>query len=220
MARSGLLLALGAAAMLCNTTGAAYAHCDTLDGPVVTAARQSLSSGDLVPLLRWVAPAAEEEVRAAFARTRAVRALSAEAAELADRWFFETVVRLHREGEGVGYSGLAPAGTPVDPAIAAVDAALASGAVDPVARELGAAAETAVRERFARVLAAQAHADESVERGRELVAAYVELTHFAEALGALAHGAPEHGGHEPARTVHPEPHGGAHPAADRMPPLE
>jgi hypothetical protein len=37
--------------------------------------------------------------------------------EVADRHFFETVVRLHRAGEGAPYTGLKPAGLDVGPVI-------------------------------------------------------------------------------------------------------
>ena len=202
-------------ASLCGAS-VARAHCDNIEGPVVTAARQALADGDLRPVLRWVPPMAEEEVSTAFARARAVRALSPEAGELADRWFFETVVRLHRQGEGYAFDGLAPPGTAVDPAIAAVDAALASGEGGALARAMAAEAEAALRGRFARVAAAREHADESVEHGRELVAAYVELTHFAERLHALASGAEPHGEHGApvgGHAEHPAPaaHGGLEP---------
>jgi hypothetical protein len=164
------------------------AHCDTVDGPVVTAARAALESGDLTPLLRWVPAEAEPEIAAAYERTRQVRSLSAEARELADRWFFETVVRLHRAGEGEPYQGLAAPDAPVDAAVAAVDEALKTGAPERLVRLLTSAVEAGVRQRFAAAVKAKAHADESVREGRELVAAYVELTHYSERIRLLAAG--------------------------------
>jgi hypothetical protein len=50
------------------------AHCDTLNGPVVQAARLALKGNDVTPVLKWVPPAAEAEVRSAFTRTIEVRA--------------------------------------------------------------------------------------------------------------------------------------------------
>ena len=170
----------------------AVAHCDTLNGPVVQDARAALAKGDVTPVLKWVTRENEEEVRAAFAKTFAVRKQSTVAAELADLYFFETLVRLHRAGEGEPYTGLKPAEA-VDPGVQAADAALAAGD----ATHLTAAAQDLVRsgltERFERVLAAKKHADESVEAGRAYVAAYVAFVHFAEQLFATAApGAPEH----------------------------
>jgi hypothetical protein len=54
--------------------------------------------------------------------------------------------------------------------------------------------ERGLRERFARAAETRRHMGESVERGREYVAAYVELMHYAERLRAdattAAHAAP------------------------------
>jgi len=95
---------------------------------------------------------------------------------------FETLVRIHREGEGAPYSGLKPAGIAIEPAIAASDKALETGSVEALAAMVATEAERGIRERFARAAEARKHAGESVERGREYVAAYVEFMHYAERL--------------------------------------
>ncbi|HKZ51658.1 MAG TPA: DUF6448 family protein [Candidatus Acidoferrales bacterium] len=169
--------------------GAARAHCDTLNGPVVMAAKQALEQGDLTPVLKWIQKEYEPEVRAAFEETIRVRAQGKEAKELADRYFFETVVRLHRAGEGAPYTGLKPAGTAWGPAIEAGEKALASGDVEPAVRLLTEAAAAGIRERFAQVWQKKQHAEESVEAGREFVHAYVEFMHYLERLHATATGA-------------------------------
>ena len=75
-------------------------HCDALDGPVVGAARAALGATDVDLVLPYVHADREPEVRDAFERVLKVAALGDEARELAERWFFETVVRVHRAGEG------------------------------------------------------------------------------------------------------------------------
>ena len=160
----------------------ARAHCDTLDGPVVKDARAALEARDATPILKWVAAEKELEVREAFQHALAVRALSPEARALADRFLFETLVRIHREGEGAPYTGLKPAGTEVDPAIAASDKALDAGSIDPLVGMIAARAEHGLRERFAQAAQAKSHAGESVEKGRAFVAAYVDFMHYAERL--------------------------------------
>lgn len=112
----------------------ALAHCDTLDGPVVLAAKAALEKKKITPALKWIQPGHEAELKAAFARTLAVRSQGKEARELADQFFFETLVRLHREGEGAPYTGLKPAGTKPDPAVAAADQALDRGKADEIGR--------------------------------------------------------------------------------------
>ncbi|HMA17018.1 MAG TPA: DUF6448 family protein [Thermoanaerobaculia bacterium] len=160
----------------------ALAHCDTMDGPVVLDARAAVAKKDLTPVLKWIGPADEAEVRASFASTLAVRALSPEAKELADRSFFETVVRLHRAKEGEPYTGLKPAGTDPGPAVRAVDRSLENGSADALVRLISERAGEGLRRQFAQVLEARRHAGESVEAGRVYTRAYAELAHAAEQL--------------------------------------
>jgi hypothetical protein len=166
------------------------AHCDTLEGPVVKAARIVLEKGDITPILKWVKKGYEGEIREAFKKTLAVRAKGTEAKELADMYFFETLVRLHRAGEGAPYTGLKP-GEAVEPIIEEADKALESGSVDKLVKHITEAMADGIRERFTHAIETKKHADESVETGREFVEAYVEFTHYVERLhlDATAHGA-------------------------------
>ena len=189
MRPTSLLAAVAAAAVLL-APARALAHCDTVDGPVVLDARAAFAAGDVTPVLKWVKAEREAEVRAAFRQALAVRGLGAEARALAEQYFFETLVRVHREGEGAAYTGLKAAGTAVEPGIAAADAALASGSVDELVKLVTSGADRGLRQRHARALAARQHAAESVERGREFVEAYVDLMHYAERLLAAAGPAP------------------------------
>jgi hypothetical protein len=176
------------AAALCGlilsavTAGTARAHCDTMDGPVVLDARTAIEKKDLTPVLKWIGPGDETEVRGAFARTLAVRDLSADAKELADRSFFETVVRLHRAKEGEPYAGLKAAGTDPGPAVRAVDRALEAGSADALVRLVSERAAEGIRRRFAQVLETRRHAEESVEAGRAYTKAYAEFAHATEQL--------------------------------------
>ncbi len=165
----------------------AQAHCDTLNGPVVIAARGALAKGDVTSVLKWVKPDQEADIRAAFARTLVVRRQSKEAAELADMYFFETLVRIHRAGEGAPYTGLQPAGA-VDPGIEAADKALETGNVDPLVSDISHRLAEALAARFTKVIEAKRHAEESVAAGREYVEAYVDFIHFYERLFAEAQG--------------------------------
>jgi len=177
--------------VLLSVPGIGRAHCDTLEGPVVTAAREALATRNMDLALSWVEPSHDQAVRDAFEQTLSVRALNAEARVLADRYFFETVVRLHRESEGFPYTGLAPAGTPVEPIIAMADRAIDSGAADEIVESLETAMANGVRRRLVAVREARMRARTSVAAGREYAAAYVEFTHYVEALDAATGG---HGG--------------------------
>jgi hypothetical protein len=157
------------------------AHCDTLDGPVVTEAKAALEKGDVTPVLKWVNVKDENEIKTVFKKVLAARSAGKEAKEVADLHFFETLVRVHRAGEGAAFTGLEPAGT-IEPAVAAADKAIEVGSVDELAKEIGQSAEKAVRDRFGRLMSAKKHKDESVGAGREYVGAYVEYVHFVEGL--------------------------------------
>lgn len=175
-------------------TNSLYAHCDTLDGPVVETARKALASGDVTPLLKWVTVDDEQMIRTAFQKTLDVRKLGTQARDLADMYFFETLVRIHRAGEGAPYTGLKP-GTAVDPAVALADKALESGSVDKLVNTLTDATAKGIRERFQRALKARKHADESVAAGREFVETYVIFTHYVEGLHTIIKGTAGHHEH-------------------------
>lgn len=166
-----------------------HAHCDTLQGPVVATARTALATGDVTPVLKWVQPADEPVIRTAFDRSIAVRGQSKDAAELADTWFFETLVRIHRAGEGAPYTGLKPGGSD-EPGIAAADRALASGNSDELIGQTTEALRARLETKLARARELQAHAEHSVDAGRAFVAAYVDYVHFAEHLATLGAEAP------------------------------
>ena len=181
---------------------AAMAHCDTLDGPVVTDARTALEKETVTPVLKWVRAEDAEAIEQAFVQTLKVRALGAEAKALAEQFFFETLVRLHRAGEGAPYTGLQAAGT-VDPIIAEADKAIISGEAKPLLTMLVTHAEHGLHVRFTKVVETRKHANESVEAGRAYVAAYVDYVHYIENLhkaiaGTAPHGAAttEHEAHE------------------------
>lgn len=170
----------------------AWAHCDTLDGPVVSAARKALDSGNLNFALVWVRKDDEAEIRNAFQRTRNVRKAGGEAKALADTYFFETLVRVHRAGEGAAYTGLKPAGK-VEAPVAAADQAIASGKLQPLASLVAERMEKGLHGHFDRVMDKRRYDPKDVEAGRAYSSAYVEFVHYAERLYEAAETmAPEH----------------------------
>ena len=170
------------------TATPAQAHCDTMDGPVVSAAQEALQRKNVDLVLIWVQPKDEAAIRDAFRQTLAVRKLNREARDLADRYFFETLVRLHRAGEGEPFTGIEPAGTDPGPIITSADKALQNGAVEPLLTLFPATATAEVRTRFKEVIAKKTYHANDVAAGREYVKAYVSFLHFLEHLGAeVAH---------------------------------
>lgn len=175
----------GAMALLAGTAGA---HCDSLSGPVVADARAALRDGKVEAVLKWVRPSDEAEVRKAFAEVMRVRTQGDAARELADRWFFETVVRLHRAGEGEPFTGLRPPDWKPPRLIALADEAVNRGTSAEIERALTEQVILGLRERLQRVVKAKEHAAESVEGGRAFVEAYTKFLHFVEELDSSATG--------------------------------
>jgi hypothetical protein len=162
------------------------AHCDGLDGPVVQAGSRAIATGNVNFALIWVQPKDEAEIRAAFAETVAVRRHGPRARRLADRAFFETLVRVHRAGEGAPYEGLKPAGRNLGPAMPAADRAVASGNVEGLEELLTHALRGGLQARYEKLRAAQTFNPNNLAAGRAYVAAYVEFIHYAERLYSTA----------------------------------
>ncbi len=199
----GLVIAALACAFVPKT---GHAHCDTLDGPVVAAARMALDKGDITLVLKWVRKEDEQQIKKAFQETLGVRRLGEQARALADMYFFETLVRIHRAAEGAPYTGLKPAGQ-VEPVVSAADSAIEKGSVDDLAKEVSALVTSGIHQRFERLMQAKKHSDETVASGREYVEAYVEFVHYVErlhtdALGTAGHHTDPEGKSAPVEHTH------------------
>jgi hypothetical protein len=172
---------------------AAKAHCDSVQGPVVAAARAALEDKDVKLVLPYIQADAEAELTAAFKHTLAVRALGPEAKKLADHYFFETTVRLHRMGEGAAYTGLVE-GAIEDPALLAADAVLEGGDLDAMQALLGQAVQEGVAARYAAVQEAREHAAHTgtVAADRERVEAELGFEKYVYAIYTAAINEIEH----------------------------
>lgn len=198
--RAALLAAVSAGMLF--AAGPASAHCDGLDGPVVKAAQQALDSGNVNRVLIWVQHADEVQIKDAFRKTLEVRKLNPSARELADRYFFETLVRVHRAGEGAPYTGIKPAGRDLGPAVPAGDKALQTGSVGPLAQLLTQAVHHSVEGQFKEVVAKKDYKADDIAAGQEYVKAYVEYIHSVERIYEAA-ASPAHGHFpEPAAAAH------------------
>jgi hypothetical protein len=174
-------------------------HCDGLDGPVVQLAIDALDSGNVDYVLPWVQEKDEPEIRRAFEHAVSVRKLSPDAKTLADRHFFETLVRIHRAGEGAPFTGLKPAGRDLGPAIPAADMALKDGSIEKVIKLLTDAVVEGLHRRFHAAFSRRGFIPNDVKAGREFVEAYVPYIHYVERLWQDATSAaqghhPEHAG--------------------------
>ena len=173
-------------------------HCDSMDGPVVTAARKALDSRDVKIVLPFVRKDGEEQVTRAFEATQRARRYGADAQEVADLYFFETVVRVHRAGEGAPYTGLKPAGLGEGPVIPVAEMGIESGSPNQLKDLLAKHVQDEVQRRFDHLMELKPAAGQDVEHAREYVEAMLGLEVWAnnlyQAILAPAHA--RHDGHQ------------------------
>ena len=180
MSRQEMLAALMGAGLTVLLAASAAGHCDTTSGPIIPEAQAALEKGDVTPILKWVKRNSEAEIKSAFAKAVVVRAKGPQARELADQYFLETLVRLHRAGEGAPYTGIK--NEPIEPMAALADRALAEGSADEMIKKISSHMAAAIKEKFAKALEARKHKDQSTKAGREFVEAYVIYLHYVEGV--------------------------------------
>lgn len=167
------------------------AHCDGLDGPVVIAAKEALRTGNVNLVLIWVLPKDQEIIKHTFDHTVKVRKLNEEARKLADTYFFDTLVRIHRAGEGVAYTGLKPAGRDLGPAIPAADKAIETESAKDLVKLINDEIHSGLHKRFMKAMEMKNYDQNDIIAGQEYVAAYVNFLHYAEGI----YNATQIGGH-------------------------
>jgi hypothetical protein len=177
---SRLFQALFLSILILINVNVAFAHCDTMDGPVVSAGRKALEKNNVNYALIWVKPESERQMIEAFELAQKVRPLNPDARKLADTYFFETLVRLHRMGEGIAYTGIKPSGTPVDKKILAADRSLELGNLSPLEKMVPSKNLTELSRHFKKALSLKNYDVNDVIAGRQYVEAYVQFFHFAE----------------------------------------
>jgi len=173
----------------------ASAHCDTEDGPAAVDGRRALESGNVNIALKWVRAVDESEVRESFEQARRVRSLDGEASEAADREFLETLVRVHRAGEGAGFEGIKPVGTPIPAQVSAADRALEEGSIEPLRGLIDAERWAELEHRFEHALGLKGFDDDDLAAARTYMDAYVSFFKYAEGHDHAHHGHDEHAHH-------------------------
>ncbi len=189
---AGMLFLASFIFIFTNTTSA---HCDSYDGPVIKDAEKALETNNVNLVLKWVTKEQEKEITTLFHKTYELRNGDKDIFEIVQKHFFETLVRLHRETEGAPYTGLKPAGT-TKQIIQMTDKALIENNIDDFLLKLNNHIDKVVREKYKKVSELNKVKDDSVEKGREFVAAYVDYTHTVEAIhDIIEHGGVSHEGH-------------------------
>jgi hypothetical protein len=170
------------------------AHCDSYDGPLIKDALKALETSNISPVLKWIDEKYEPEITALFNKTVSLRGGDKEVYAIVEKHFLETLVRLHREGEGAPYTGLKPAGS-ASPIIVMADQAIASGEVNTLTTKLDSHLNKVLADKYNEVMEKSLKKDNSTAEGREYVKAYIEYTHFLEAIHGIIEGGASHEGH-------------------------
>ena len=191
--KSKYLLSVAMILLASGLMNFAFGHCDTMDGPVVADARKAIDQKNVNYVLKWVQADDEKEIREVFDLIMKVRGLNEDARKVSDRYFFETVVRIHRSGEGMPYTGIKPEGTSIDEKIKAADQSLVSGDLQPLEKLVPEDRLTELRKRFDKAMSLRNFNVNDVRAGRAYIAAYVQFFHFAE--GETAGNSHEHSEH-------------------------
>lgn len=165
----------------------ASAHCDSYDGPVIKDALTALQQKNVELILKWVEPQYEKEITDKFNQTLRLKGKNKEINEVLETSFLETLVRLHREGEGASYTGLKPVGS-MTKLVEMADNSLAKKEVNDVINIVTNHLKEVLQEKYAEAIELSKTKDNSVEDGRAYVVAYVEYTHTLEALEHILHG--------------------------------
>ncbi len=179
------LVSLLTLSLLFLSTNVSFAHCDTMDGPLIADARKAMAQNNVSYVLKWVSAANESEISDVFNLAMKVQGLSPEAKELSEKYFFDTLVRIHRAGEGVPFTGVKPSGTPVDEKVLAADKSIETGNLSPLNGMISKDDMTELTELFEKVMSLKNFDVNNVKAGREYIEAYVQFFKFAE--GEEAH---------------------------------
>lgn len=164
-----------------------FGHCDTMEGPVIKDAQKAIELNNVNYVLKWVPDKDENIIKEVYSLSMKVRSLNKDAKELADRYFFETLVRIHRNGEGVAYDGVKPAGTPIDDKILAADKSIETGEISELIKILPKSKHKELMKRFDNVMSLKNFDVNNVEAGRKYIEAYVSFFHFAEGEQDIQH---------------------------------
>ena len=188
--KTALLLSLIAFLSGVNIQSAS-AHCDSFDGPALKDAVKALETNNPELIKKWISVEQEPEVVALFHKTYSLRNGDREVYEIVKTHFYETFVRLHRETENAPYTGLKPAGS-VAPIISMSDKAIETGNIDKLLGALNNHLNTVLKEKYEKVKELNEVKDDSPEKGREFVAAYIDFTHSIEAVHAITENSAAH----------------------------
>lgn len=173
----------------------AYAHCDSYDGPTIKDAIEALETNNVNLVLKWITSEQEKEIIPLFNKTYTLKSSDKEIYTIVEKHFFETLVRLHRETEGAPFTGLKPAGT-TKKIIQLSDQAIKSKNIDELLDKLNNHIGLIIKEKYEKVAMLDKVKNDTPEKGRKYVEAYVDYTHTIEAIHDIVDQGGTHSAHK------------------------
>lgn len=165
-----------------------FAHCDTMEGPVVKDAKKAFEANNVNHVLKWVKAENDNEVKSAFNLAMKVRPLNADARQLAENYFYNVLVRIHRAGEGAPFTGIQPSGMPIDERVKTADKSIETGNFKPLESIIPKDRVPELKKRFNKAMAMKNYDVDNVQAGREYIESYVQFFKYAEGEEGHAHG--------------------------------
>jgi hypothetical protein len=159
----------------------------------VKAAKKALETGNLNYVLIWIPKESEKELKAIFEKTLRARKAGKDAQDVADDWFFENSIRLHRAGEGAAYTGMKPAGLSEGLVVPRAEKAIETGDPKDAIAFILKTIEDDLTIRFHHVMEKKKYDVNDVAAGREFIAAFIGWVVYSHHLYISVAGAAGHG---------------------------
>ncbi len=191
MINNSILLIIAAIAVFAISATNLNAHCDTWDGPVIKDGQKALETGQINPVMKWIHEEQEAELKKVFDEALAVRKEGEKSKDMADKYFLEALVRLHRESEGAPYTGLKPAGS-TEKVVEFADKTIENGTSGDLIDKMTAKMREGIEKRFRKLKELEKNKSRSVVDGRKYVEAYVEYVHYIKKIHDMIAGGHGH----------------------------
>jgi hypothetical protein len=175
----GLLMIFGILLIAANLL---FAYCETLEESLVRDARKALDQRQVALAFKWVKKDRESEIRTAFDRAVKERETNPATQETTDNIFFQTLGRVHCEGENFPFLGKNPAGPDVHPIRQAIDRALSEDEVDDLTQKITVEVSQGIHDRFNQVRRFESGQQDDVDAARQYVGAYVDYVDYVEKI--------------------------------------
>jgi len=161
----------------------------------VKAAKKALEKKNINYVLIWIPEESEAELRGIFEKTLQARKGGKAAQEVADDWFFENAIRLHRAGEGAPYTGMKPAGLSEGPVVPKAEKAIETESPQETIDFILGIVEDDLAHRFHTVMDRKKYDVDDIAAGREYIGAFIGWVVYSHHLYEYVKSGGGHGGH-------------------------